>query len=139
MTARPLRSRGFTLLECLAALACLGVAMVAAAELASFTLTERVRLAARMDAADLAENEMEAARATAWDDLTPEWAAKRSIPEYLAGRLPGGKLAVTVADEPGRPQVKRVSVTVTWTNPGGQPAKPVALVAMFASRAGGAP
>ena len=69
-----------------------------------------------------------------WADLTPAWAAGQSLPPHLAGRVPGGKLVATVDPEPARPGVKRVTVTVTWTDPGGRPARPVALTALFASR-----
>lgn len=129
--------RGFTAGEILLALGMLVLAGVLAAELGTAALTERWRTDARLDAQDAAANALEAARAADWDALTPAWAAGQTLPPHLAARLSDGALAVTVAPEPGRPRVKRVTAVVTWTGAGKRPARPVALVGLFAARAAG--
>jgi type II secretory pathway pseudopilin PulG len=136
----PFRRRAFTIVEALVAFAVLSVAMVLVAQFVGWAITERVRTDARMEATDAAANVLEEARAIGADGLTPEWAASRKLPEHLASRLPGGTLTGRVEAEDGRPRVKRVTVEVKWTNPGGTPARPVVLVALFAERsAGGKP
>ena len=133
--------RGFTLPEMLLALAALAVAAVLAAQLGTGALAERARTDARLDAADAAGNVLEAARAVPWEKLTPEWTAGQKLPAFVADRLTDGALTATVEPEPGRPRVKRVTVTVRWIHDGGRPARPVRLVGLFAARTaeGGAP
>ena len=125
---------GFTVTECVTALAVLSVAGVLVAQLGSGTIAERLRADARLEATETAANILETADALPWAKLTPEWGANQQLPSHLAGRFPNGKLVVTVAPEAGRHGVKRVTVRIDWTNPGGQPAKPVVLVALRADR-----
>jgi prepilin-type N-terminal cleavage/methylation domain-containing protein len=131
--------RGMTIMESLVALTILGIAAVVAAQLATWTLAERARTLARQAATDAAADVMESARARPWNDLTPEWAAARRLPQHLTARMPDGTLAVRVEPEPNRPHVKRVTVTVQWNRMPDVPPQAVSLVALFAERAGGGP
>ncbi len=125
---------GFTVLEITLALGILLVAMVLVAQAGFASMRDRVRNAARHQAEELAANVLEAARACPWDTLTPEWAAGQRLPEGSADRLPDGRMTVTVAPEKGRPLVKRVTVTIAWTQDGAKPARPVELVGLFGAR-----
>jgi prepilin-type N-terminal cleavage/methylation domain-containing protein len=134
--------RGFTVLETLAALAILAVAMVLAAQLGVWSLLERSRSTTRYEVLEAANNILEAARASSWTELTPDWAAGHRLPEGLAERLHDGQLHVRVEPEASRPQCKRVTVEIRWTLDQGRPARPVRLVGMFGARsvtAGGKP
>ena len=135
--------RGFTVLETLAALAILSVAMVLAAQVGVWSLMERSRSATRYEVLEAANNILEAARARSWTELTPDWAAEQRLPEELAGRLPEGQLQVRLQLEASRPQCKRVTVEIRWTVDQGVPARPVRLVGVFGARsattAGGKP
>jgi hypothetical protein len=80
---------------------------------------------------------LEAARARPWAELTPEWAAAKKLPEDVAARLSDPSLAVRVAEEPGRPRVKRVTIELKWTDRNGKAAPPIVLVGLFADRSAG--
>jgi len=135
--SRALR-RGFTIIECGVALAALAAIGVIAAQLATWSASERARLDARLEAIEAATNLLEQARARPWEELTPEWASSQQLPDYLATRWPRGRLTVRVEAEPERPGVKRVTVEVYWG--GGGPERAVTLTALLAARtAGGAP
>lgn len=125
---------GFTVLEITLALGILLVAMVLVAQAGFASMRDRVRHAARHQAEELAANVLEAARACPWETLTPEWAAGQRLPEGGADRLLDGRLTVTVAPEKGQPLVKRVTVTIAWTQDGNKPARPVELVGLFSAR-----
>jgi type II secretory pathway pseudopilin PulG len=125
---------GFTVLEITLVLGILLVAMVLVAQAGFASMRDRVRNAARHQAEELAANVLEAARAFPWETLTPEWAAGQRLPEGGADRLLEGRMTVKVAPEPGRPLVKRVTVTISWTQDGDKPARPVELVGLFAAR-----
>jgi hypothetical protein len=125
------------MLEAVAALGVLSVAMVIVAQLSTQALAERVRTDEHLVAVESAANVLEAARARPWADLTPEWAAEQRLPEDLTDQLPDARLAVRVEPEPERPRVKRVTVELRWQQRGGPIARTVTTVALFADRAAG--
>jgi type II secretory pathway pseudopilin PulG len=125
---------GFTILEITLALGVLMVAMVLVAQVAFESMRGRARNAARHQAEELAANVLEAARDCPWEDLTPEWAAAQRLPASGVESLVNGRLTVRVTLEADRPHVKRVTVTVSWTQDGEKPARPVELVGLFSSR-----
>ncbi len=126
--------RGFTVLETVAALATLAVAMVLAAQVGVWSLMERSRSATRYEVLEVANNFLESARARSWMELTPDWAAEQRLPQALAERLHDGHLSVRVEPEAARPQSKRVTVEIHWTLDQGMPAPPVRLVGVFGAR-----
>lgn len=134
MTPRGLRS-GFTVVELVAALSILAMAMVLVAQLSVFVWGERSRAAADVAALELAANTLETARATPWDQLTSAWAAAQTLPAPFAER--GWRLHVTIEQEAGRPNLRRVAVEVE--RGGERGARPVRLVALFAARSLGRP
>jgi type II secretory pathway pseudopilin PulG len=124
----------FTMLEMTLALAILMVAMALVAEVGFYSARDRSRSAARQDALDVAANALEAARAISWDALTPEWAARQTVPEAFAERLPGARLTMRIEREPDVPLTKRVTVSVRWLTPAGAPTRSVELVGLFNAR-----
>jgi type II secretory pathway pseudopilin PulG len=126
-----------TVLETIIALGILASAAVIVAQTGTLAISERMRTEERLAAIETAANVLEAARARTWADLTPEWAAAQKVPEEVAERVPDARLSVTVAAEPDRPRVKRVTVELNWIDRGGKPALPVTLVALFSERSTG--
>jgi hypothetical protein len=127
--------RGFTVTEIALALGALATVAVIVAQLATWSLAERIRADARLEAIEAATNLLEEARARPWSELTAEWAEAQRLPDYLAQRWREGRLSVRVEPEPERPQVKRVTVEVRCGGLG--PNRPVTLSALFAARAAG--
>jgi hypothetical protein len=115
-------------------LAMLLVISTLVAELATWMISERSRTTARLDAVEIAANELEEARAVAWEKLTPEWAASQKLPTHVLDRWPDMKLAVRVEPEPNRPRVKRVTVELKWTEKGHALWPVTTLTAVFAER-----
>jgi prepilin-type N-terminal cleavage/methylation domain-containing protein len=128
--------RGFTITETVVALGVLAVAVLLVAQLATWSIVERGRTEARLDATEAAANLLETARSLPWGELTPAWAEAQKVPEHLAKRLPEGAVRVRVEPEPERPRVRRVTVEVRW-EAGPTAGKPVTLTALFAARSAG--
>lgn len=128
--ARP----GFMLTEVLIALAVLAGAAVLVAQLATWSLAERARTEAQLEAVQAAANVLESGRARSWRDLTPEWASDQKLPYHLAVRRPDCRLTVRVEPEEKRPRIKRLTVEVKWTDKARVGWPPVVLVALFADR-----
>jgi prepilin-type N-terminal cleavage/methylation domain-containing protein len=136
------KRRGVTLMETLAALAVLGVAMLTLSQIAYLSLCERQRNAAREGAVEAAANLLEAARACSWEDLTPAWAEQQRLPEALSRRMRDGRLEIRVEPEASLPHTRRITVAIHWLLDDGKPARPVQLVALRSARtsaAGGTP
>jgi prepilin-type N-terminal cleavage/methylation domain-containing protein len=123
--------RGFTIAEAMAVLVILSVILVLLVQTATWVLRERLRSTDQQAAQELAANVLEAARARAWNDLTPEWAAGQRLPEPYAQR--GWKLQVHVEPEKSRPRTRRVTVAVQW-RPEQAESSPVQLVGLFGAR-----
>lgn len=131
---RPRFSGGFTIMEMMAALSLLLVAVVIVTQVSLWSLDERTRSVRRHAAQELAINSLEAARLRAWDALTSEWATTQKLPEPYVEE--GWKLTVRVEPEAGRPRTKRVTVEVNWQPVAGAPARIERLVAWFSARTG---
>ena len=130
---------GFTIPEIAFALAALLVVGTLVAELATWMISERSLTDARLEAAEIAANELEQARAIAWEGLTPEWAASQKLPAHVRDRWPDLRLTVHVEPEPNRPRVKRVTVELKWAESHRAMWPATTLTAVFAARtAGGA-
>ena len=107
------------------------------AELATWMISERSLTDARLEAAEIAANELEQARAIAWEGLTPEWAASQKLPAYVRDRWPDLRLTVRVEPEPNRPRVKRVTVELKWAESHRAMWPATTLTAVFAARTAG--
>src|SRR5262249_40095886 len=84
------RRGGFTLAEVALPLGALPTVAVVVAQLATWSLTERIKADARLQAVEAATNLLEEARAQSWNELTPEWAAAQRLPDHIAQRWPQG-------------------------------------------------
>ena len=125
----PLGPRGFTLLECMVA----GVLLAATAflclqTLAATTAARRVE-GRRQTALFEASNLMERLAARPWAELTTEGVKGATLGEEARRTLPGARLDVRVDDETSEPAAKRITVSITYDGPGGEPARPARLVA----------
>ena len=135
MTSRSTKfRRGFTLTEVLVAVTVLAGAAALVAQFAVWTLGERARTDARLEAVEAATNVLEEARARPWNDLTAEWASNHRLPENLAARWPDCRLSVSVEPEEKRPKIKRVTVEIKWTETARATWPAVKLTALFAAR-----
>jgi prepilin-type N-terminal cleavage/methylation domain-containing protein len=126
--------RGFTLAEMVVGLGILGVVVLMLAHVGCQVLTERQRNAARQQAEEAAANVLEAARACAWEDLTPAWAAGQRLPESARHQLRDGRLDVRVEPEASRLHTRRVTVEVRWLIAGDRPVQRVQLVGLRSAR-----
>lgn len=131
------RRPGFTVIECVVAIAVLGVAAVLVAQIGVRSLAERVNVEEHFAAQEATANILEVARATAWTDLTPAWASTVRPPNALTTRLDDVKLTVRVEPEKGRPRIKRVTVELRWSPAEGHGDRAVTTMALFADRAAG--
>jgi len=120
-------SRGFTVLETVVALAMVSVALVLVAHLGYLSLSERTRSGARFAATEQVANVLEAARSMPWDQLDSNWATTRSLPADMANRLPGAKLVVEVQSVRTQPNLKHVTVELSWDGVAGVDSRPVRL------------
>lgn len=131
------RRPGFTMAECVIALAVLTSVAVVVVELSTRMLADRSRLEARYEAEQVEVNVLELARATPGDELTPAWASDRKLPDHVAQRWPSTRLSVRVEPEPNRPRLKRVTVEVRWEGDKQTTWTPTAMTALFAARTAG--
>ena len=125
---------GVLLLEACVSLVVLAGAAVLVAQFATWTLTERAQVDARLATSEAAANVLERAGALPWNELTPEWASAQRLPEHLAARWPNCRLTVRVEPEVKWPLVKRVAVEIRWTDAAPAKGKPFTLTAVFAAR-----
>jgi type II secretory pathway pseudopilin PulG len=125
----PVRCSGFTLLECMVA----GVLLAATALLCLQTIaatTAARRAEGRRQTAVLeASNLMERLATRPWAELTTEGAKDVTLGEEAKRTLPGAQLDVRVDDETSEPAAKRITVSITYDGPGGEPVRPARLVA----------
>jgi type II secretory pathway pseudopilin PulG len=128
--ARP----GFTTMEVMVALGLLSIAAVMLSQLAVGQLAERKRQSTRLEALEVADNILESARSLAPEALTPEWAAAQHLPAGLVERALDAKVAVTVEPYAKQPQLKRVTVRITWLHAARQAAALVELTGYFGPR-----
>ena len=125
---------GFTLLEIVAALAGLAVAVAILGHISFWSLTDRKRSAVRHEALEAAANILETAAATPWEALTPDWAAAQRLPDDLAQRMYQPQLKVRTEPDAAHQHIKRVTVEIAWQLDQGVAARPVVLAGWFSSR-----
>jgi prepilin-type N-terminal cleavage/methylation domain-containing protein len=129
--------RGFALLEIIAALSVLAVAIILVAQLGVWSLAEHSRNRARHTAQELAANILESARASSWEELTPSWASAQRLPEPFEERE--WQLDVRVVPEAAHPRTKRVTVEIRYGPEKDRLARPVRLTGFFTTRSMTAP
>lgn len=133
------RRPGFMIVETIIALGILVTVMMVIAQLSVWSMTERTRTAARLEAVEAAANVLESARALPYDSLTQEWGDQQKLPDAVAQRWSGGQLKVQVQPEKDRPSTRRVTVEVRWEESPGNFIRPVKLVGLVSDRRGGKP
>ena len=129
LTARP----GYTLMEVCVAATVLTLMMPIVAQLAFWSLTQRIHAQSEQAALELAQNILDAARACPLEDLNAKWASSQKIPSQNAPLLPDGKVTVTIETE--KYGVRRITVTVAWQNGVADAPREVKLVTLLSPRA----
>lgn len=119
------------LLEASIALSLLLVAAGLVAQLVVWSTTERMRADVRLAALEWAHGVLE--EAGLQKPLTPDWAARQSLPEEIAERYGRATAVVAIAPEPAVPGFMRVSIAITWTFGDGRRDAPVTLTRLVAN------
>jgi type II secretory pathway pseudopilin PulG len=132
MTLKPSPRPAYTLVEVMAAMALAIFTMSTIAVLAAWSFRDRAEHQARQFALEAAHNILEEARATPWDQLTPDWAKSKQL--TADAWLPEGELEVAVQDESNEKGLKRVTAKVSWLVDAARPRLDVELVGFFAER-----
>lgn len=125
---------GFTVLETLTALGFLVMGMVVVAQVGIWSLHDRTRGITEQETLEAAANVLESARATPFDALDAKWAEAQRLPEGVARRLPGARLAVKVEPDPSHKLLKRVTVEILPDKKDRSPGRPIKLVGVFGPR-----
>lgn len=133
------RRRGAMLLESVAALMVLLMAMAATVRLIGVAAEARERAERRQFAAEAAANVLERVAGLPTSGRTAERISGLELGPEAARRLPGARLSVAMAgpaagDPPG---LGRVVVEVRWRGAGGRDEAPVRLTAWLANGEGG--
>jgi prepilin-type N-terminal cleavage/methylation domain-containing protein len=124
-----MKRRGFTLLECMVAGVLLGATALLCLQTIAATTAARRAEGRRQTALLEASNLMERLAARPWAELTTEGAKDVTLGEEAKQTLPGAQLDVRVDDETPEPAAKRITVSITYDGPGGEPVRPARLVA----------
>jgi type II secretory pathway pseudopilin PulG len=128
------RRRAFTITEAIISLTVITAVGALVAEHAAWTISERNRSDAKLEAVEVATNILEQARDKPWNELNAAWAKARVLPKPIANRWPHCRLQVRVEPEPKMPNIKRVTVEVKWENTERSSWQPVILTSFFATR-----
>lgn len=126
---------GFTVIEMSVAFAILATVLVLVAQISYWSLTHRLECIAKHLATEHANNILEAARATPFQDLNDQWGADLGLPKDSRAFLNEGKVGVKVEPEATVPGVKRVTVEISWTQNSSLPPQVVKLMALFSGDA----
>ena len=129
-----LRRGGFSAIEVTVAIGLLIVGATCVAQTAVWSLNERSLADTRLDAMEWANNILEEARSRNWSELTADWGNAQKLPPRLADRMQQPAATIRVEPEPGRPRIKRVTISIRWFIAEGAKAPPVDLMALFADR-----
>jgi hypothetical protein len=119
-------------MEVVVGMAVASIALVLAAQLATWNLADRARTRDRQIAEELAVNVLEEARGCRWDQVTPSWAMSRKLRPDLQER--GWTLEVHVAVHDDLSMLKKVTVGVRPRSSSGGPMNPVELTTLLAPR-----
>ncbi len=74
-----------------------------------------------------AGNLMERLTSLPWNDLTAEKLAALNPSESFHQAIPGAKLHATIEPSGDQPESRRIHLEINWSDPAGQPVRPVRL------------
>jgi len=117
------------MLELLVACVLMTAVLAVCLQIVSAAASQRQAAAHRLAAVEEASNLMERLSARPWSELTPEAAKSMRLSPEAQAALPQGALSVEITQSPNDAGAKRISVEIRWQEPGGEPARPVRLVA----------
>ena len=121
--------RGFTLIECLAAVALVAAVLALTMQLVHASAVQRRAVQQRELAIQELANLMERLSILPWQDLSPEKARSMQLSEHARGALPGAELTIDVTASSEGPQAKRILISLRWEDESGRPATPLRLAA----------
>jgi hypothetical protein len=124
--------RGVILLEVIVGCSLLAVFLAVCVQLLSVTALERRDIERRAIALVEAANVVERVSAMPYDDITPEKLNEIKLSPDVEQILPGGTARISVDEEPGDVQSKRVRVEISWT--AGRRSQPPARLTYWAYR-----
>ncbi len=113
--------RGFSLIELVTATVMLAVLIVVSVRMLAATAAGDRAAWQRQAAWQEAANLMERIDAIPWDQVDQTHLDQLALPERLRQSLPGGNLQVQFETPPEKPDVKQITVTISW---GGTDTKP---------------
>ncbi len=118
---------GVSIVETIAAVAVLATVCTISLQYMSATAVQRREIERRHAALQEAENILERLTALPWDKLSSTSAEKIELSPDLRNALPGAQLNVEVV--PGESDVseKKISLTLSWNDHGGNSVSPVRL------------
>ncbi len=121
--------RGFTLLECTAAIVILSAALVLSLQLQVAAAGQRRAAEQRQLAGREVANLMERLTAEPWSTLDSEHGRQLTLSERAVESLRDAKLTIEVTDQPTEKQVlaKRIHVALAWRGRSGELSSPVRL------------
>jgi Tfp pilus assembly protein PilV len=119
--------RGLSVLEATMSLLILSFAIGGLLEILSVAAGQRRATEVRRLALQEVANHAEQIALLPWTELTADKLAALQPSAELLAAAPSGQLAVTVADDAGPPAARQIRLTVTWTTPSGEAARPVQL------------
>ncbi len=117
--------RGVTLVEVIAAVTMLAVLLASSVQMMRALGTQQLAAARRAMAIQTVQAVTEQLTNLPWDELTPEAAAKLTLPEVATLYLPGAALSAAVENANQPVESKRLSVELRWNAPNGKPAAPL--------------
>jgi hypothetical protein len=106
--------RGISLLEAAVSIVVLGAALMTTAQILRWTALQERSTERRRCALEAATAVLDRFTLEPWEAITPSQAATLSLPRETAQSLGESRLIVKVAEEPGKPAAKRISVELGW-------------------------
>ncbi len=119
--------RGFTLIELVAATVMLGVLITVSVRMLAATAAADRAAWQRQAAWQEAANLMERIDAMPWEQIDPAHVDQLQLPERLRQSLPDGNLQVQLETPPEEPEVKQITVTISWGGTDTTPSKKARL------------
>ena len=119
--------RGMSLLEVAVAAALLAVLLSASTQMLRVLSNQQRAAERRVVALQAVQAVAEQIGNLPAEQVTADMARQVAIPEAARSYLPASRVNLVVAEEAEPVAAKRVSIELSWSGPGGQPAAPVRL------------
>ena len=121
------RSNGFTIVELIATMTLLGIAMLTMAPLLGWSANERANAIKQQMALQEACNILERFSVESWENINLDSAAALTVSEECQRALKQPQLTVTVTNEDEDIPAKRIALQLFWKNRAGDMQAPIRL------------